>query len=33
MAVEVAKDVMNFQTVSRDGVTVDSGAFHRAAHR
>jgi predicted phosphodiesterase len=33
MAVEVAKDVMNFQTVSRDGATVDSGAFHRVAHR
>jgi len=32
MAVEVAKDMMNFQTVSRDGVTVDSGAFHRTAH-
>jgi hypothetical protein len=27
--VEVAKDVFNFQTVSRGGVTVDSGAFQR----
>jgi predicted phosphodiesterase len=29
MVVEVAKDVFNFQTVSRDGVTIDSGAFQR----
>jgi predicted phosphodiesterase len=29
MVVEVAKDVFNFQTVSRGGVTIDSGAFHR----
>jgi predicted phosphodiesterase len=29
MVVEVADDVFNFQTVSRGGVTVDSGAFHR----
>jgi predicted phosphodiesterase len=30
MVVEVAKDVFNFQTVSRGGVTIDSGAFQRA---
>jgi predicted phosphodiesterase len=29
MVVEVAKDVFNFQTVSRGGVTIDSGAFPR----
>jgi predicted phosphodiesterase len=29
MVVEVVKDVFNFQTVSRGGVTVDSGAFRR----
>jgi predicted phosphodiesterase len=29
MVVEVAKDVFNFQTVSRGGVTIDSGAFQR----
>ena len=29
MVVEVTKDVFNFQTVSRGGVTIDSGAFHR----
>ncbi|HEY7291376.1 MAG TPA: metallophosphoesterase [Vicinamibacterales bacterium] len=29
MVVEVAKDVFNFQTVSRTGVTIDSGAFKR----
>jgi len=29
MVVEVANDVFNFQTVSRAGVTIDSGAFHR----
>ena len=29
MAVEVAGDAFNFQTVSRGGVTVDSGAFQR----
>jgi predicted phosphodiesterase len=27
MAVEVANDVFNFQTVSRSGMTIDSGAF------
>ena len=32
MVVEVANDTFNFQTVSRDGVTIDSGAFQRA-HR
>ena len=32
MVVEVANDVFNFQTVSRGGVTIDSGAFQRA-HR
>jgi len=31
MVVEVANDVFNFQTVSRSGVTIDSGAFQRAA--
>jgi predicted phosphodiesterase len=29
MAVEVAKNVFNFQTVSRSGVTIDTGAFRR----
>jgi len=29
MVVEVAKEVFNFQTVSRGGVTIDSGAFRR----
>jgi len=29
MIVEVANDVFNFQTVSRGGVTIDSGAFQR----
>jgi predicted phosphodiesterase len=29
MVVEVTKDVFNFQTVSRGGVTIDSGAFRR----
>ena len=29
MVVEVANDVFNFQTVSRAGVTIDSGAFQR----
>jgi predicted phosphodiesterase len=29
MVVEVANDVFNFQTVSRGGVTIDSGAFNR----
>ncbi len=29
MVVEVANDVFNFQTVSRSGVTIDSGAFQR----
>jgi predicted phosphodiesterase len=29
MVVEVAKDVFNFQTVSRGGVTIDSGALQR----
>jgi len=29
MVVEVAGDVFNFQTVSRGGATVDSGAFQR----
>ncbi len=29
MVVEVAKDVFNFQTVSRGGDTIDSGAFQR----
>jgi len=29
MSVEVAGDVFNFQTVSRGGVTIDSGAFER----
>jgi predicted phosphodiesterase len=29
MAVEVAHDVFNFQTVSGGGVTIDSGAFQR----
>jgi hypothetical protein len=29
MVVEVAKDVFNFQTVSRGGVTIDSDAFTR----
>jgi len=28
MVVEVANDVFNFQTISRAGVTIDSGAFH-----
>jgi predicted phosphodiesterase len=32
MVVEVANDVFNFQTVSRGGVTIDSGAFQRT-HR
>jgi predicted phosphodiesterase len=32
MVVEVVKDVFNFQTVSRGGATIDSGAFHRRAH-
>lgn len=30
MVVEVANDVFNFQTVSRGGVTIDSGAFQRS---
>jgi hypothetical protein len=30
MVVEVAHDVFNFQTVSRGGVTIDSGAFNRS---
>jgi predicted phosphodiesterase len=29
MVVEVVKDMFNFQTISRDGVTIDSGAFPR----
>jgi hypothetical protein len=29
MVVEVTKDVFNFQTVSRGGVTIDSDAFER----
>jgi predicted phosphodiesterase len=29
MVVEVAKDVFNFQTISRAGVTIDSDAFQR----
>ena len=29
MVVEMANDVFNFQTVSRSGVTIDSGAFQR----
>jgi predicted phosphodiesterase len=29
MLVEVANDVFNFQTISRGGVTIDSGAFNR----
>jgi predicted phosphodiesterase len=32
MVVEVAKDVFNFQTVSRGGLTIDSGAFARRRH-
>jgi predicted phosphodiesterase len=32
MIVEVAKDVFNFQTVSRGGLTIDSGAFERGRH-
>jgi len=32
MVVEVAKDTFNFQTVSRGGLTVDSGAFTRRRH-
>jgi len=32
MVVEVAKDVFNFQTVSRGGLTIDSGAFTRRRH-
>jgi len=32
MVVEVERDVFNFQTVSRGGVTIDSGSFQRA-HR
>ena len=30
MVVEVANDKFNFQTVSRTGVTIDSGAFQRS---
>ena len=30
MVVEVVKDLFNFQTVSRGGVTIDSGAFPRS---
>jgi predicted phosphodiesterase len=32
MVVEVAKDVFNFQTISRGGLTIDSGAFERRRH-
>jgi predicted phosphodiesterase len=32
MVVEVSKDGFNFQTVSRGGLTIDSGAFERRRH-
>jgi Calcineurin-like phosphoesterase len=32
MVVEVAKDVFNFQTISRGGLTIDSGTFERRRH-
>jgi hypothetical protein len=31
MLIEIAGDEMYFQTISRTGVTVDSGVIHRTA--